>query len=150
MPRRAIATLVLAASLAGCSPSPSPEDEIREVVAEAERAAEARDALALRDLVADDYRDGRGNGAEEIRRYAHGYLLAHQSVHLLVRIDEIELKAADVARLRATVGMAGRETNSGSAWDLAADVYEFDVTLVREDGDWRVSRADWRRGGLAE
>jgi hypothetical protein len=46
--------------------------------------------------------------------------------------------------------MAGRETNSGSAWDLAADVYEFDVTLVREDGDWRVSRADWRRGGLAE
>ena len=144
MLRPAIVAAMLAAGLAGCSPAPSPEDEIRDVVAGAERAAEARDARALRDLVADDYRDGRGNGAEEIRRFVHGYLVAHQSVHLLVRIEEIELPAADLARLRATVAMVGKEADSASAWDLAADVYEFDVTLARESGDWRVIRADWR------
>ena len=144
MLRPAIVAALLAVGLAGCGPAPSPEDEIREVVAAAERAAEARDALALRDLVADDYRDGRGNGAEEIRRYAHGYLVAHQSVHLLVRIEDIELPATDLASLRATVAMVGQEADSASAWDLAADVYEFDVTLAREGGDWRVIRADWR------
>jgi hypothetical protein len=144
MPRPILAAALLATGLAGCSPGPSPEDEIRAVAARAEEAAEARDALALRGLVADDYRDGRGNGAEEIRRYVHGYLLAHQSVHLLVRIVDIELQATDLARLRATVGMAGREADGASAWDLAADVYDFDVTLAREDGDWRVIRADWQ------
>jgi hypothetical protein len=144
MPRRAVAAAMLAASLTGCSPSPSPEDEIRKVVAEAERAAEARDAFALRELVANDYRDGRGQDAEDIRRYVHGYLLAHQSVHLLVKVEQIDLPATDLARLRATVAMVGREAEAASAWDLAADVYEFDVTLAREDGDWRVTKADWR------
>jgi len=136
--------LLLALVLTGCGRESSPEDELRAVVAEAEAAAEARDASALSGLVADDYRDVRGNGVEEIRRYVRGYLIAHQSVHLLVRIEEIELKATDLARLRATVGMVGREAEGAAAWDLAADVYEFDLTLAREAGDWKVTRADWR------
>lgn len=137
--------LVLSAlALAACGGDISPEEEVRAVVAEAEMAAEARDTSALFDLVADDYRDGRGNGAAEIRRYVYGYLVAHQSVHLLVRIDELELVATDLARLSATVAMVGREAEGASAWDLAADIHELDVTLAREDGEWRVTRADWR------
>ena len=136
--------LVSGLAIASCGGDNSPEAQVRAVIAEAEAAAEARDASALRDLVADDYRDGRGNDAEEIRRYVHGYLIAHQSVRLLVRIEKLELKATDLARLRATVAMVGREAESAGAWDLAADVHEFDVTLAREDGEWRVTRADWR------
>jgi len=143
MIRRAILLLSVLA-VASCGGDTSPEAQVRAVVAEAEAAAEARDASALLDLVADDYCDDRGNGAEEIRRYVRGYLVAHQSVHLLVRIEELELKATDLARLRATVAMVGREAESAAAWDLAADVHEFDVTLAREDGEWRVTRADWR------
>lgn len=136
--------LVLAAVLAGCGGGTTPEDEVRAVVAEAEEAAEARDAPALFGLVADDYQDGRGNDAREIRRYVHGYLIAHQSVHLLVRIESVELKARDLAHLSAVVGMLGQEAGGESDWDLAADVYQFDVTLARESGEWKVIRADWR------
>lgn len=136
--------LTLAAVQAGCGGKTTAEEEVRAVVAEAERAAEARNAPALSGLVADDYQDGRGNDAREIRRYLHGYLIAHQSVHLLVRIESVELKAKDLAQLRATVGMLGQEAAGASAWDLAADVYEFDVVLARESGDWKVIRADWR------
>jgi hypothetical protein len=142
-PAALLACIALVLVLPGCGREASPEEEIRAVVGEAEQAAEARDAFALRALVADDYRDARGNGAEDVRRYVHGYLLAHQSVHLLVRIDDIAFPATDLARLRATVGMAGREAAGASAWDLAADVYEFDVTLARADGGWKVIRADW-------
>ena len=141
--RRWFVPLVLTLA-AACGRAPSPEDEIREVVAGAEAAAEARDAMALRRLVADDYRDARGNGAEDIRRTVHGYLLAHQSVHLLVKIEEITFPATRLARLRATVAMVGKEAEGALAWDLAADVYEFDITLAQEGGDWRVARADWR------
>lgn len=131
--------------VAGCGSGTSPEDEVRAVIGAAEDAAEARDASALIELVAPDYRDPRGNGAEEIRRYVRGYLLAHQSIRLLTRIDEIRFPADDLARVRATVGMVGRDAEAVGAWDLAADLYEFDVTLAREGGDWRVIRADWRR-----
>jgi ketosteroid isomerase-like protein len=139
------AALALAASaIAACRPEQSPEEEVRAVVAAAEEAAEARDASTLLDFIAADYSDGRGNGAEELRRYVRGYLLAHQSVHLVTRVEEIELPADDLARLRATVGMLGKEAAGESAWDLAAEVYEFEVTLAREDGEWRVTRAEWR------
>jgi ketosteroid isomerase-like protein len=147
---RTATLLLLCLGLSGCGRETSPEEELRAVVAAAEEAAEARDASALFELIAVDYRDGHGNGIEEIQRYLRGYLIAHQSIHLLVRIDEVELLATDLARLRATVGMLGQERDGAAAWDLAADVYEFDLTLARENSDWQVTRADWRRGGLAD
>ena len=133
--------------LGACDGDDLPEAQVRAVITEAERAAEDRNASALFDLIAPDYHDGRGNGVEDIKRYVRGYLIAHQSIHMLTRVEAVELPASDLARVRATVGMLGRETASESSWDLAAEVYEFDITLAREDGEWRVTRADWRRAG---
>lgn len=130
--------------LAGCGPASAPEDEIRALVDAAERAAEARDAADLRGLVADDYRDPGGRTAGDIRSILHGYLIAHQSIRLITRIDSIELEGTELARLKVTVGMLGREADSESNWDLAGDVYRFDLRLARENGDWRVIRAGWQ------
>jgi len=97
----------------------------------------------LRELIADDYHDGAGRGADEVGRYLHGYLIAHQSIHLITRIDAIELEGAEVAKAQVTVGMLGRE--SDSSWELAADIQRFDLRLAREDGEWRVTRAGWQQ-----
>jgi len=137
--RSALAAALL---LTACGPAGTPEDEIRALIDRAEAAAEARDAGGLRALVADDYRDGDGRGAEDIRRYVQGYLIAHQSIHLITRIDAIEIRGAEVAHAIVAVGMLGRD--SDAAWDLAADIYRFDLRFAREDGEWRVTRADWR------
>ncbi len=93
-------------------------------------------------MVADDYQDGEGRGADEIRRYLHGYLIAHQSIHLITRIDDIELQGRELARLQVTVGVLDREADADSAWDLAGDIHHFNLRLAREDGEWRVTRAD--------
>jgi hypothetical protein len=131
-------------ALAGCGPSGTPEDEIRALVDAAELAAEERDATDLRALVADDYRDPGGRSAGDIRSVLHGYLVAHQSIRLITRIDSIELEGTELARLRVTVGMLGRDADSESNWDLAGDVYRFDLRLAREDDEWRVIRAGWQ------
>ena len=136
-----------ALSLCACGGGDSPAAQLRAVIAGAERAAEHRVASALFDLIAADYPDGDGNGAEEIKRYVRGYLITHQSIHMLTRVDKVEIKAAGLANVRATVGMLGREAAPESSWDLAADLYEFDLTLAREGGEWRVIRAAWRRAG---
>ena len=111
----------------------------------AEEAAEARDAAALKDLVADDYGDAAGRTASVIRNYLHGWLVAHQSVRLLSRVESIELEGTELAKLSVTIGMLGREAESASAWDLAGDIWRFDLRLARDGGDWRVIRADWRQ-----
>ena len=107
-----------------------------------ERAAEERDVGDLMEHVAAGYRDAMGQDRAEASRYARGYFIANQSIHLLTRIESLDFPAPDEARVKLQVGMAGRD-GQGAA-NLNADLYDFDVVLVREDGEWKVSYADWR------
>jgi hypothetical protein len=104
----------------------------------AEAAAEARDASALKDLVADDYQDRQGRSAGDLRNFLHAWLVAHPSVNLLTRIDAIELEGTELARVEVTVGLLGREAQGDSDWSLAFEVERLEVRLAREDGEWRV------------
>jgi len=137
--------LVAALACAACGSSGTPEDELRTLVDETEKLAEARDAGALRDLVADDYQDAGGRDASDVRNLLHAWLVAHPSVNLLTRIDSVELEGTELARVQVTVGMLGREAKGDSDWDLAVEVERLDIRLARDGGDWRVISA--RRQG---
>lgn len=114
----------------------------------AEDAVEERDASGLRALVADDYEDPAGRDAADVRNLLRGYLIAHQTIRLLTRIDSIELEGTELARVKVTVGMLGREADAESGWDLASDIHRLDVRLARgQDGEWRVIRAGRQEEG---
>ncbi len=49
-----------------------------------------------------------------------------------------------MAKVSLTLGTLGREAAGASALDLAADVYDVELQLQLEDGDWRVTRARWQ------
>jgi hypothetical protein len=138
--RLACVVLVL---LAGCSDDTSPEQQVRAVIASMEHAAEERDVGDLMKHVSAAYRDSQGQDRAEASRSARGYFIANQSIHLLTRIESVEFPSPDEARVRLQVGMAGRGGAQG-AGGLSADLYDFDVALVHEDGEWKVSFADWR------
>lgn len=133
--------------LGACGSADPPEVQVRAVLDAAETAAEARDVSGLMELVSADYKDSDGRQAEELSRYLRGYFIANQSIHLLTRIEKIEFPATDVAAVELTVGMVGRDAESQSAWDLAADVYQLKLTLMNESGDWRVTHVDARPTG---
>jgi hypothetical protein len=137
-----IAFLVVLAALAGCSDDASPEQQVRGVIDSMEVAAEARDVGDLMEHVSAAYRNADGLDRAETARYVRGYFVANQSIHLLTRIESLEFPAHDEARVKLQVGMAGG--GGQSAAGLSADLYDFDVALVREDGQWKVSYADWR------
>lgn len=111
---------------------------MRALVDSAEAAAEARDASALKDLVADDYRDRRGRTAGDLRNFLHAWLIAHPSVNLLTRIDAIELEGTELARVEVTVGLLGREAKGATDWSFAFEVERLEVRLARAGGDWKV------------
>lgn len=141
--------LALALLASACGPTPTPEARVRAVIDSGEEAAEARNLSALMALVSPAYRDERGNGPEELKQYLRGYLVMHQSVHLLTRVESVEFPYRDYAKVRLTVGTLGRETAAATAFDVAADVNEIVLELALEDDEWRVVRAAWqsaRRG----
>ena len=128
------------ALLTACTDPGSPEQQVRAVLESMETAAEARDVGDLLEHISANYRDAQGQDRTEAARYARAYFLANQSVHLLTRIESLEFPAPDEARVKLQVGMAGRAGESG----VTADLYDFDLALIREDDEWKLSYADWR------
>ena len=141
-PARSPCFWVALALLTACSDGASPEQQVRAVIDSMEVAAEARDVGDLMEHLSDNYRDAQGQDRQQAALYARGYFISNQSVHLLTRIESLEFPAPDEARVKLQVGMAGRGGETGSG-GLSADLHDFDLVLVREGSEWKVSYADW-------
>lgn len=130
----------LLASCGGDESRFSPEDEIREWVAQGEAAAEEKDRGGLLDMISADYADGRGNSHEDIGDMLRLYFFRQNSIALLTSINDIAMMGDTAAMVNLTVGMAG--TNSG-ALGLNADAYHFEFELEKLDDDWLLIGARW-------
>lgn len=135
---------LLTTALTGCSTS-DPEAEIRELLAAAEQAAEARDTGFFRDLIGTSYRDARGNDREQLVNLVRGLFIANQRVEIASRIDAVELEGADAARAIVYAGMLGQRAGAELLGGMSADLYRFELELVNDGGDWQIIGATWRR-----
>ncbi len=134
-----------------CAPAvESPEDQVRILLARAERLAEEQDVGALKDLVAEDYVDDRGNDRQAVVGLLTFYFLRNETIHLLPRVRSVQVPEPSRAKATLLVAMAGRpiEGLEGLA-RIRADLYRFDFLLVGgSDGEWKVVRAEWGRADL--
>jgi hypothetical protein len=129
-----LVAFAFAVALVACAREGSPEAEVRAVITAAEEAAEAGDVSAAMDLVADEYADANGFDRQELRNFVRGYFLMNPSMKLLVRVEDVQFPADELAQARVTVGVLGQ--------GLETQLETFDVELVKEDDDWRLRRAD--------
>ena len=128
--------LILATLLASCAERSSDEQQVRELIANAEKAAEARDTSDVLALVADNYTDAQGRDRARLRGALAAFFAMHPKLELLVDIESIEFPADGLAQARVTV--RGLDT---SRFDLGESV-ALDVELRHAGGKWRVARAD--------
>lgn len=137
-------------ALAACSGnSSSPEAEIRTLVVQAQTAAEERNVSGLRALVAVDYADARGYDRKAVENLIRLHVLRNQSIHLFARIRDIAFPQPDRATVSVAAAMAGRPVASaGELVGVNADLYRFDLELIRRDGKWQVQRAAWEPARL--
>lgn len=128
-----------------CSKSTTPEQRVREFLARSEQAAEQKDMRTLRGAVSERYSDGDGRDRRMIEGILRLYVLRHESIHLLTRIESIEFPKPREAHIGIYVAMAARPiTNATQLAAFRANLYRFDLVLTAEDSEWRVLRADWR------
>lgn len=120
---------------------PSPEDEIRALVAEAVAAAERRDVGALVALVADDFQGPSGASKQELRQVLLGQLLRGSGqVVVLNPALEVSVPAPGQGAFTGTFLFA--RDGQGAA---EASRYEIDAALAHTGDGWRVTRATWSR-----
>ncbi|HEY8521466.1 MAG TPA: hypothetical protein VIN61_15425 [Gammaproteobacteria bacterium] len=142
---RRIATWLLAAPLAGCGAPEDPAAAIHELVAAAERAAEARDTSFFRDHVAAGYRDARGNDRDALINLIRGYFLTHPRIEVVSRVSEVVLHGDDAATVTVRAALVGRRDGEPLLTGLDGDLHRFEIDLVLDGGEWQVIRAEWDR-----
>ena len=134
----------LAVLATGCA-ADDPEAEVRALLAAAEAAAEARDVGFFGGVLAESYRDARGNDRDAMLRTLRGYFIANQRIEIVSRVDEIVIEGEGAARAVVHAGMLGRRTDAPLIDGIDADLYRFELELVNAGGDWQVVGADFRR-----
>ena len=122
--------------VAACGDPGSPEQQVRETILQAELAAEVRDMGTIRDLVHDEYQDRSGRDRRLLLNQVRLYLMARQSLELLVKINDIKFAASDYAEVDVTAtGLGLRAGMEGLG--LTADRDHYQIDLARDDnGNW--------------
>lgn len=145
--------VILLAALSACSSDPdNPEQQIHEMISAGEEAVEARSIITVLDFIASDYQDKHGRQKKDIKQLVAGYILRNKSIHLLTRVHHVALNEdANRADVVLYVGMAGVPVASVDQLVFTrADMYRFDLSLVMEEGDWRVAQGSWHQARLED
>jgi len=147
-------TLVLLAALftlIACRNAATPEAQVRATISQAEVAAEKKEVATLRGMVADSYADAEGHDKRAVEGVLRYYFLRNQSIHLVTRISSVTLPQKDRAFAVVYVGMAAQPVADVSELErLRADLFRFELEFAKENDDWRVLRAQWRRADLTD
>lgn len=148
MPTPVSMRLLLVAALlvtVACAKPANPEQGVREFLSRAEQAAENKDVRSLRGYVSQQYSDADGRDRRAIEAILRIQVLAHESIHLLTRIERIQFAAPGRADVDIYAAMAGRPIVDAAALAaIRANVYRIQLTLVDEDSEWRVLHAQWQ------
>ena len=127
-----------------------PEDEIRHFIDAGASAAENRRLDELGDLMHENFQDRKGNNKKQLGSLLRVYFLRHKNIHLLTKIDSIELLADNEATVRLQVAMAGSviaDVDAISA--LRARIYRFELQLVKQDV-WLLRHAVWAPASIGD
>ena len=138
---RARILLVLALASGGCAA----KDPVLAVLAGLEEAAEDRDADALREWLADDFRSAEGADRAEAHALARRSLAGYESVRL--EVYDVKVTQTDAeAQVRARVDFTGSARRLPGLDGLLppSASYVFDLRLARRGEAWKVTSAEWR------
>jgi len=144
-------TLIFFITLAvsACSDKSSPEEQVRQYVASAIVAAESREALSIHKLISDKYKDEGHRDRRRLVGLAVGYFLRHKNINIFTQISEIKFSVPDNATVKLYAAMTGSPVKNAQALlDIRADLYQFDLVLANESGEWLLQKASWQRASI--
>lgn len=117
-------------------PQLSDQDQLVQLVAQAQEAAEKRDATALARLVSDSYRDKDNNDKHQMTRLIVAWMRGAPAFTVVPSITGTSIHG-DTARVQLQVRYWMSEQPSG-----AGDDFPMILSLRKEGQDWKITSAD--------
>ena len=127
-----------------CRKRLSVQEQVREVIARAVEGVRERKVKKVVAIVSSQYADKEGRDRQAIADLVRAHILIRPNLYLVTRISSVDCEQPGQCDALVLAAMASVPTETLS--DLArsqADLYRFDLSLVDEDGSWRVRSATW-------
>jgi ketosteroid isomerase-like protein len=136
---RLIGAIVVLVCLSACGRSESSEQRLRATIEALDAAIEQRDSAAVSELLAEDFVGPDGLDRQGARRLAVATFMRYRD--LGVTLGPLELKTTSGhATARFSAALTG---GSGRMLPDAARLYEVETGWREEDGEWKMTSAQW-------
>lgn len=145
---RIIIVLLCALMISGCSDDSSPKEEIYNLINEVQERFEQRESGTLKRYIAEDYSDEYGYSNKDIVRFAAGYILRRQVIHLNTKIVEIQLSEGDTAaNVDLIVAVSKKPLTEGDVRLVQAEFHRLTLKMVK-NRKWLLQSLKWQQINL--
>lgn len=151
--RRRLPWLALLTLLIAACARDAPEQQIRDAMAQMQKAVEAGSVRQIDRYLALAYRDKVHSDRRSALASLFAYLRRYRSINLFLRVQSLVVSAdATRAETHLFVAMAGVPLESVETLiALRADLYRFEVTWeLSADAEWQVVEANWQRAAISD
>jgi hypothetical protein len=124
------------------------QDRIKKVVNEIQKAAGEKDIKTILLHLSKTYRDPQGYDYDGIKGLLLYYFFRHQKVSVFIpNIDIRATGSSAKAVFHAVLSGGSKVASPGDLIPEALGMYDFDVSFVKESGEWKVMSAVWKKVG---
>lgn len=123
----------------------APEELVRDQIFTLEEAVEAKDLGPIKDALSEQFKGGEETDRRAVIGLLQMTFVRHPSIHLLVRINGIEVIGPGQVRAELLVAMASVPVRDPQELPrVQADLYQFVLTFSEEQRDtFRIIAATW-------
>jgi hypothetical protein len=142
-PHAVAIVFLIGALFTGCSRT-GPEQQLRRQIAQLQVGVQARDLSSIRAALADDFVGPEGMDRTAAIRLAQVAYLQNQRINAVFGPLQVTLLPSATNPDHATVAFSAALTGgSGGGMPDTARLYQVRTGWRLQDGDWRMTSADW-------
>ncbi len=120
------------------------QDRVKKIIATVQKAAEEKDIRKIINNLSRNYRDSKGNDYDGIKGLLLAYFFRHQKIHVFIPDIEVNIEDSRARAVFQAVLTGGSKTETVTdIFPESLGMYAFEVSLIKESGDWKVISAQW-------
>lgn len=124
----------------------SEEYRVQKIVTFIHDAAEEKKIASILEYISASYSDPQGNDYEGVKGLLAYYFFRHQRVSVYIPGIDASVRGS-TARASFQTVLTGADSSVSGVLPESLGVYDFDISLTREEGEWKVVSATWTKTG---